>query len=271
MSGIWCVSMVKDEIDIVEFTIRHLASEGVDGIIVADNGSTDGTFQRLLEIQPELDCYLIIVNDPDPAYYQARKMTELAERAVSMGAKWVLPFDADELWYVDDTQSIDEYLRFEPPAILKAQVHNYFGCDGDPADACPFRSIIHRDALAAPLPKVMAPAVAGLQIHQGNHGAGYPGQDRAPEPSRLMVAHFPWRTYDQFESKVRNGAAAYAATNLPADTGAHWRQYGDILEHQGPDALRELFETWFRNPQEVSLERHEAPYLRWQVDHIIDP
>ena len=32
---------------------------------------------------------------------------------------------------------------------------------------------------------------------------------------------------EQFVSKVRNGAAAYAATDLPPEAGAHWRQYGD--------------------------------------------
>ena len=36
------VSMVRDEADVIEGTLRHMADE-VDELIVADNGSVDGT------------------------------------------------------------------------------------------------------------------------------------------------------------------------------------------------------------------------------------
>ena len=85
--------MVKDEADIVAATVAHMCGQ-VDAVIVADNNSTDGT-RDILDGLP-----VTVVDDPDPAYYQSRKMTALAGRArVEFDATWVIPFDADEWWY----------------------------------------------------------------------------------------------------------------------------------------------------------------------------
>ncbi len=37
------ISMVRDEADVISFTLAHLAAEGIDHFIVADNGSSDAT------------------------------------------------------------------------------------------------------------------------------------------------------------------------------------------------------------------------------------
>lgn len=48
--------------------------------------------------------------------------------------------------------------------------------------------------------------------------------------------------------KARNGAAAYAATDLPETTGAHWRQWGTLSDEQ----LREVFfEHYFSGDPEA--------------------
>lgn len=41
---IWGITMVKNEADIIEQTIRYLLNQGVEYILVADNGFTDGTY-----------------------------------------------------------------------------------------------------------------------------------------------------------------------------------------------------------------------------------
>jgi len=101
--SLWAVTMVRDELDIIEATLRHLESEGVEGIIVADNLSTDGTYEWLQDNAANFDCQLLVQQDPDPAYYQSRKMTALAHQAFELGAAWTLPFDADEIWYNGNT------------------------------------------------------------------------------------------------------------------------------------------------------------------------
>ena len=72
--------LVKDESDIVENNIRYHASKGVDGFIVMDNGSTDGTLDILQALTKEFD--LDVISNPEATYQQSRWMTELARLAV---------------------------------------------------------------------------------------------------------------------------------------------------------------------------------------------
>ena len=92
------VTMVRNEEDIIGEVVRHLLNEGIDLVIVADNLSEDFT-RPILDELANLDPRVLVVDDPDPAYDQAGKMTRLVHRAGAMGADWILPFDADEWWY----------------------------------------------------------------------------------------------------------------------------------------------------------------------------
>jgi glycosyltransferase involved in cell wall biosynthesis len=86
--------MVRDEADIIEGTLRHMADE-VDHLIVADNLSSDGTRDILDTLAKDLP--LTVVDDPDPGYTQSAKMSALAERAaVEQRASWIVPFDAED-------------------------------------------------------------------------------------------------------------------------------------------------------------------------------
>ncbi len=78
-----------------------------------------------------------------------------------------------------------------------------------------------------------------FSIHPGNHGADHKLRRVADE--ELSVAHYPYRSPLQMVTKARNGAEAYAHTTLPRSTGQHWREYGELLDREGPEALEALF------------------------------
>ena len=59
---LYAVTMMKDEEDVADLVLYHLASQGVDGIIVADNMSTDSTSDKLHEAKKNLDIEVIIQN-----------------------------------------------------------------------------------------------------------------------------------------------------------------------------------------------------------------
>src|ERR1700688_33804 len=104
------VLLVKDEADIIEFTLRHLKAQ-VDWIYAADNGSTDGTREILDALENgTAEAWLTVLDDPVVAYYQAEKMTALAVRARMNGYQWVIPADADEFWYATDGRPIRDFL-----------------------------------------------------------------------------------------------------------------------------------------------------------------
>ena len=257
--------MVKDEADVIEGAIRHMSDEGVAGIIVADNGSTDGTRELLEKL--DLPCELLLVDDPEIAYYQSRKMTRLAEQAAERGAEWIIPFDADELWTASDRLGV--FLDQQPADVhvVRAALTHHFCTAVDCDDPDPFRAMEWRQARPADLPKVAFRYCPGVVIQPGNHAVMIGSHWQPGGQTGLAIRHFPYRSESQFISKARNGAAAYAETVLPEGIGAHWRQYGLILERQGEEGLREVFRQhfYYLAPVESGMIRDPAPYLRWQA------
>lgn len=229
------IAMVRDEADIVEHTVRHMLTQ-VDQVIIANNCSTDGT----REILEQLD--VVLVDDPDPAYYQARKMTALATRAAVAGADWVIPFDADEVWYSPHGRLADVLADLPPEvAIARAEMYDHIATADDPAESNPLFRLGWRRRDRGKLPKVACRPTLPVSIHQGNHSASY----KTDVTDALVIRHFPYRSAEQFINKARNGSAAMKATDLPDHQCAHWRGYGDILAAHGPDALAEVFHKWF--------------------------
>lgn len=88
--------MVRNEADIVGLAVLHNLSLGLDGVIVLDNGSTDGTEKVLRQLAEEDD--RVWWTRDDSLFDQGTITTELAREALRRGADWVLPFDADEFW-----------------------------------------------------------------------------------------------------------------------------------------------------------------------------
>jgi hypothetical protein len=283
------VSMVKNEIDVVEGCLRHMAGE-VDGLIVADNRSTDGTREVLDQLTHELP--LTVIDDPEPAYEQSEKMTRLAAMAGEAGALRIVPFDADELWYSRDGR-IADVLALAAGNAYPAKIFNHYGTAVDPGWQSdvntrlrwlrqrperapdPFATMRWRSTTPGLLPKVAFTWRPGATIHQGNHGVDLPGK-HVEVPDLVEVRHFPYRSAEQFVSKTVQGAAAYraldekrAAQGLPADTskGAHWRLYDEARRRHGDTALHDHYRRhfWFFAPFDSGLVHDPAPYRRWET------
>lgn len=224
---VWAVTMVRNEIDILPGVLDHLARQGVDRILVSDNGSTDGTLEEL-ERREALG-QVLLARDREPAYYQAAKMTRLARAAWWAGADWIVPFDADELWFADVGLLADR-LRSLPGDVVQGRMVNTFpmGSGGWGMDTSPQ---LHG--------KVAFRAHALAALAQGNHAVDRPGVRVAATQVELKIAHLPWRSFEQFAAKVSQGALAYAATRGEENLGNHWRRLGAA----GRDALERDWEA----------------------------
>lgn len=276
MTSVWGVTMVKDEADVIEQTLRHLHAEGLTGVVCLDNQSTDGTRDVLIRLGEELRGpddheWLNIVDDPEVGYWQSAKMTAAARTALNFGADWVIPFDADEIWYdpagrtlVDAIPQLGDEANLITAALYD---HRCTALDpGVPVDGDdPFTRMGWRLTEPLPLPKVVMRPKHLHQIHPGNHGATLIGVPTIAR-SGLEVRHFPYRSAEQFIRKARNGGRAYAETTLPRSTGQHWREYFEALETHGEDALASHFAAHFtfNHPAEAGLIYDPAP-LRVEV------
>lgn len=217
VEGIWGISMVKNEVDIIEESLRHMVSQGVDQLLVVDNGSDDGTYELLLGLSQELP--LIVGLDNEPAYYQSEKMTWLADRATEYGAKWIIPFDADEFW-MGYNCTIRESLHRTQASIAYAKLYNQFK-QLDKTWALDSRP--HPDSKVAFRPN-------GQQIiEMGNHAVLCSG---LRDTELLWVLHRPWRSFEQFKRKLKQGAASLDITDLPEELGYHWRRLGTASEQE---------------------------------------
>lgn len=266
------VCMARDEADVIRSTVAHMLAE-VDAVIVADNLSIDGTREILDELAASSAGRLVVVDDPEPAYRQSEKMTALALRArLDLGAEWIVPFDADEWWYSPFGRIADVLAEVAPQwLITPAPLFDHVATGEDNRlELDPIRRLGWRRRDRNPLPKVAARWRADLVIDQGNHGATYSGRGTVFD-ELLVVRHFPYRSAEQLVRKVRNGAAAYAAggTSIPETFGAHWRQWGAILDQQGEQAIADLFRTWYW--RDSPREQLRTPDGERQPALIFDP
>ncbi len=254
------VMLVKDEADVIEPVVRHLLSQ-VDYAIVADNGSTDDT-RAILERLIAEGAHLQVVDDPEVGYRQSDKTTELARHALARGFDWVIPCDADEVWYAPDGRRVADFLDGLAPdvQIVRAALYNHLPTAADPDVPNPIERIGWRKREHGALPKVCARCRPDLRIDMGNHSASTDGTAVAVDG--LVIRHYSWRSVDQYVRKIRNGSAAYAASGLPETYGAHWRMW----DGKPDEALRDHFGAWFysTNPlADATLIFDPAPASTW--------
>jgi len=213
---VWAVGTVRDEADVVAVVVRHLLRQGVDRVVVSDHGSVDGT-REILDALAREDPRIVVVDDRATGHFQMEKITALAHLAWRHGASWVVPFDADEIWFAEGTRLAD-FLRSSPDAVVSARVLNAVPhVDGG--------ARLREDATFAVetassfAPKVAFRAHPLVLVGPGNHGVNRAGA----HSHGLVVVHVPYRGEAQVARKFRQGAQAIAATGDSSDVAWHWR------------------------------------------------
>ena len=238
------VMMARDEADVIGYTLAHLLAEGVDHVIVSDNRSEDATRDIAASFGS-----VTVLDDPEPGYYQAQKMTDLALRAHGMGAEWVLPCDADEVFYVPGMY-LGEFFRGCRTDVVTANVWDHVATDDDdPTATNPFARIRWRRQYPQRMPKVAFRAHPAAVLDMGNHDVAHPGT-KGPG---LYCRHYQYRTYEQMVRKLRNGREAYEASDLHPMYGTHWREGGARSD-------AEHWREWRRLCEEPGLIEDPAPW-----------
>ena len=214
--------MVRDEADVISAMIDHHLAQGVDTIIVTDNGSVDGTLEILQGYVAGGQVRLH--QDPVHRKQQHSTVTGMAREAhTTFGADWVLNADADEFWVAANPElTLREALEHTPVAIQSFQVP-VIDLTGPPAlSGSGFSRLVYRDnrpveemqALglrAHSTPNAVHIGSADIVVSQGNHTVSLENLSN-PEPDfAIEVLHLPWRSWAQFRHKVENAGRAYDA------------------------------------------------------------
>lgn len=258
----WSVLLVKDEIDVLPHTLAHLYSQELDGILVADNNSHDGT-REYLEAEYRAKRIMLLYDD-EFAFYQQSKMTELAHFAYSMSETptWVIPCDADEWWRVNDGRTLGSYLRTRNEPVIVAPVFNYFATALDDINELnPYRRIQWRRDPER-LPKVAFQWQTETRVSDGNHALLRMDDSHVlGNLAELEMRHLCHRSEDHFVSAILNGGKALAGTNYDESRGGHWRIYWKHYLDNGEQGLRDWWREhfWFTDPSASGLVRDPIP------------
>ena len=220
--------LVRDEEDIVAANISYHLSRGVDHIIVTNNRSVDDTREILQEF--ERAGQITLIDEDEDDFSQFRWVTRMARLAQKMGADWVINNDADEMWWPvqGDLKSVLAAVR--PPygcvTVERMNALPLRSLSGHPFEAMQFRHVQSVNALGERLPsKVAHRAVADVCVEQGNHSAFAASLGPPVNTSRIIIHHFPYRSYPHYERKIASGGAAYLRNiTLPYSVGAAWRE-----------------------------------------------
>jgi glycosyltransferase involved in cell wall biosynthesis len=226
--------LVRDEEDIVRENLDFHLAQGVDQVIVTDNGSEDATAEILREYESQGVLRLLFETSDD--YSQGRWVTRMARMAATEGADWVINNDADEFWWprAGSLKTIFEQLD-DRVGMLVAHRENFVP---RPEDGRPFweRMTLRERESLNPLGKPLPPKLAHradpeIEVAQGNHKVEGAELGERLDDGSIEILHFPMRTYEQFENKIVKGGRAYARNReLPQSTGRTWRRLYEAWE-----------------------------------------
>ncbi|WEJ62127.1 glycosyltransferase family 2 protein [Thiomicrorhabdus lithotrophica] len=256
--------LCRNEVDIIEANIKTHSTLGVDGFVVMDNGSTDGTREKLAELTKQYNLH--VIDQPSQTYQQAKWMKELAFYARDkMGARWVISNDADEFW-IPENGDLKSYLQAQDSVVTvkrsnmllteKALTDDYHFSQAEHRVLYPIcydREVQKSDnqisMLLVPIsPKVIVNPRGLIKLSGGNHRAKHVGKAfTARSEAGIHVYHYPIRTYSQFEANIMHREELLKLPN--ARMGDHYRRWVRIYQQGG---LEQEFERFVLTQEQLS-------------------
>ncbi len=224
------LTVVRDEKELIEATIRHLLAHGVNHIFVTDHRSIDGTSEILARLAQQTG-RISIERKLDPHFYQERWVNEMLYKVATWRPRWILPFDADEIFIPCTRPTLIEELRSIQQGVLRAAIW-------------PHASIERRTAQPTALTKVVCSWHPGYAIAVGAHEVwGHPGPEirgriEVRERGYLSEAHFIAKTKKHLEAR---------RPECPSDRSVQFWERRNMSRAQ----LAQTYETWRRQASAV--------------------
>lgn len=231
--SVWGVCLARNEEDIIGHTVQHMLRQGLDGIIVVDNMSTDQTRSILNDLAAN-DPRVIVGTDHQVGFHQGGKVSYLAHLAWRAGAEWVVPFDADEFWYAKGG-TVASFLAAQPSDAVWCDFRNVYPTleleqiDLDRDNA------VQVECEESSWLRVCFRSRRWVWVGEGNHAL----RDSDELPTRgLHMLHYSYRSFEQYSRKVDQGVAALEAAGIDDSIATHWRYWASLPEHQRRDLWR---------------------------------
>lgn len=235
--------LVRDEADIVDDHIAFHLAAGVDFVLAADNGSTDGTTDILESYARDGHLQRIDLADP---FSQIEVVTQMARRAATdLRADWVINSDADEFWW-SRGGTLKELLGAVPPRFggVRGMWRNFVARpDGARSFAERMTVRTHETTRGVhpfnPHFKTLHRGSPDVEVGGGNHDISGTGLKPLIGWYPIDILHFPIRSLEQYERKFMRWWQITAV-----DGEASNPYYNEVRDAQREGRVPELYEPF---------------------------
>jgi len=289
MNKIVLISMVKNESDIIESFIRYHLNI-VDEILISDHNSCDSTRSIIESIRDE-GFPIHIFHENSAEHQQSKVMTNLMHKAVhEYKADVIIPLDADEFIAPveadHDIKSILHDLNIDTVYNINSTI--YFPCDSanNNDSFFPWRLFYKSNSHQGKGKIIIGreiPEKHHASIEQGNHDISISKRKRKHvkyfEHEQIQIVHIPFRSYQQFLSKISVGWVSNTARyNKKFLDAYHWRdaftkiKQGKILKDS--DIYKIISSIDFdKNTMKIDSFKSKCPYCVIKYDDrvLTDP
>jgi glycosyltransferase involved in cell wall biosynthesis len=259
--------LVRDEQDIIRDNLDFHLAQGVDEVIVTDNGSEDATLDILGEYESR--GVVRVIHEPSDDYAQGKWVTRMARMAAAEhDADWVINSDADEFWWPRSGTLASTFEAIGGDVgIVVGRRTNFVP---QPEDDQPFweRMTVRERESLNPVGKPLPPKLAhrahpDIEVVQGNHRVRGVDLGERLDDGTVEILHFPMRSYAQFENKIVKGGQAYARNKeLPENVGRTWRRLYEVYESGGLPAHYEESVVSDSSRDDLLTDTRLRDYLR---------
>ncbi len=278
MKKIFSISMVKNEMDIIESFVRYNANI-LDGMIILDNKSTDDTVKILDQLKNE-NYPIFIYEDENSEFDKVAKVTTLLKQAVDeFNADIIVPLDADEFIISPHKGNPRRFLeKVETNSYQKVLWKTYIPYLGktDNEKFIPAKITFARDES---IEKSWVKANHKVIIHKnlakkydvkvarGSHDliydSKYKNLIKTTNNNDLRIAHFPIRLTEQAVSKVSVGwINALSSIERKENHSHHWKKIFNQLKSnkkiEKDDVIKFASEYVLDNPN-IEIKVKEEP------------
>lgn len=230
------ICLVKNEVDIIEYCLQK-ASKWSDYIYVFDNGSTDGTWEKILNIQNDKIIPWKTENKPFQESLRGEVFRQF--RHLAKDNDWWCRLDADE-FYIDSPREFLAEVNSSNHVVYGIPIE-YYLTSAD-LDMLHFEQPISELLSQIRYYKAENSEIRFFRYRQGLNwllDAQWPSHIGLVEPKRILYKHYKYRTPRQIQKRLdtRRMARAQGFPGWEHAAAEHWRsQIADNMQGLNYDA-----------------------------------